>query len=432
MATLNELRQQRGQVVNQARAIHKEAQDEGRALTAEEKQQYELLMVRQGEIKDEIAREETQRTLQAELDASVSEPNQPDPGEGADRRTSEPEVMYRARFCGTPLDIVPEGRRATAEYNELFNRALLEGRGVLTHEENRALQADADTGGGFITAPQQFMAKLLQNVDDILYMRSLCTVIPLTSTASIGIPTLETDFDDFAWTSEIGEAAEDTAMEFGKRKLAPNRLAKLVKVSRDLIRYSALPIEGIVRQRLAYKFAYTEETHYLTGSGAGQPLGIFTASDDGVPTSADVNTEMEADNISADGLRNVRGALKQQYRKKAVWVLHRDGVTKLSTLKDGNGQYYWQPGLQAGDPDKLLSHAIVESENVPNTWSANQYVGMFCDLSWYWIVIGLDLEIQVLLEKYATTNQLGYIGRASIDGGPAIAEAFKRIKLAAS
>ena len=75
-------------------------------------------------------------------------------------------------------------------------------------------------------------------------------------------------------------------MKFGKRELHPHPLAKRIKISNDLIRRSVLPSESIVRDRLAYKFAITQEKAFLLGHGANQPLGVFVASDDGISTRA--------------------------------------------------------------------------------------------------------------------------------------------------
>jgi HK97 family phage major capsid protein len=97
--------------------------------------------------------------------------------------------------------------------------------------------------------------------------------------------TLDTDPDDFEWTTELGTGSEDTAMRFGKREFVPNPLAKRLKISKKLLRNSTMPIENIVRDRLAYKLGITLEKNYLTGNGAKKPLGVYIASNDGIPTS---------------------------------------------------------------------------------------------------------------------------------------------------
>ena len=57
---------------------------------------------------------------------------------------------------------------------------------------------------------------------------------------------------------------------------------------------------------------------------------------------------------------------------------------------------------------------------------------MIADFSYYWIADALDMRIQRLVELYAATNQVGFIGRLETDAQPVLAEAFSRVKLAAS
>ena len=70
------------------------------------------------------------------------------------------------------------------------------------------------------------------------------------------------------------------------------------------------------------------------------------------------------------------------------------------------------------------------SEFAPNTLTTGLYVGLLGDFSNYWIADAMDMQVQVLKELYAETNQTGYIGRLETDGMPVLAEAFARVTLA--
>jgi len=218
-------------------------------------------------------------------------------------------------------------------------------------------------------------------------------------------------------------------MDFGKRELSPHPLAKYIKVSRKLLRTSAFDIEGLVRDRLAYKHAVPQENAFLNGSGSGQPLGVFTASNDGISTGRDVSTGNTDTAMTFDGLKEAKYTMKGQYWPRVRWVFHRDGVKQISKLKDGEGQYIWQASVVAGDPDRLLSFPTHMSEYAPNTFLSGNYVGILGDFSFYWIVDALDMEIQRLVELYAASNQIGFIGRMECDGMPVLEEAFVRVTL---
>jgi len=58
-------------------------------------------------------------------------------------------------------------------------------------------------------------------------------------------------------------------------------------------------------------------------------------------------------------------SLRSPYRKKAVWMLNDSTVKALRKLKDGNGNYIWQPSVQAGVPDMILNRPYFTSSFIP-------------------------------------------------------------------
>ena len=300
------------------------------------------------------------------------------------------------------------------------------------------IQADQDIGGGYLVAPESFVTQLIQAMDNLTFVRQMATVHQLDRADSLGVPTLETDMDDAVWTSELATGSEDTAIEFGKRALFPHPLAKRVKVSKTLIRRSRMNVVDIVMERLSYKFGVTQENAYMVGSGANQPLGVFTASANGISTGRDITSGAAlADVLEADDFITMKYELKQQYLSRAVWVMHRDVAEVVRKLKDGEGQYLWREGaagegIATAAPPTILGRPVHLSEYAPNTVTASQYICIFGDFKFYWIADALDMQVQTLLELYAETNQNGYIGRLESDGMPVLEEAFVRLKTAAA
>jgi len=85
--------------------------------------------------------------------------------------------------------------------------------------------------------------------------------------------------------------------------------------------------------------------------------------------------------------------------------------------------------LTAGQPDSLLGYPVLLSEQCPNIWTAGLYVGALVNLYYYWICVGLDIQIQRLQEIFATSNRTGFLARVECDGAPVLPEAFVRVKL---
>jgi len=416
MSKLQEMRDARGKAIADARTILDKADAEKRSLSTEESAQYDTAFAKAEELRASITREESLAT--AERDAAEASLRSKDANKDVKSGKS---VDDETRALG---------RTGTEEYNSAFGRLLSHGARSLSDAETRALQADSDTTGGFTVAPMQFVNKLLKDVDNLVFIRQRATKYTLASAASMGVPTLANDISDSDWTTELATGNEDSTMSFGFRELSPQPLAKRIKLSNKLLRMSTIGVEALVRARMAYKFGVSQEKAFMTGNGVNQPLGLFTASANGIPTSRDVSTGNTATSLTFDGLIEAKYSLKGQYWNNADWIFHRDALKGLTKLKDGEGQYIWRESVRDGEADRLLGRPIIMSEYAPNTFTAGLYVGLLGDYSNYWIADALDFQVQVLKELYAETNQTGYIGRLETDGMPTASEGFARIKLA--
>lgn len=435
---VRELRQERAGLINEARSIIDEADSEERGLTDDEEQRYDELMSSVSDLMETIERREALIRMERELENPIVVPVEAADVDGAAQRqiefVSRGLRSLNERETGWPEEREWE-RLLESQRNSLnvraFRQWLRRGESRNWAPEYRALQVDSDEAGGYLVTPIQFVDRLIQAVDNAVYMRQWATTFSLPNAESLGIVSLDSDPADPTWTSEIGTGDEDGAMDFGGRELNPGALAKRIKISRKLIR-KVPDVEALVRERLGYKFAVTMENAYLNGNGADEPLGIFTAHDSGISTTRDVQEDMDTDSPTGDGLISAKYKLKAQYWPGARWIFHRDTVKKIAKLKDGSGQYLWRESVRVGEPDMLLSFPVFMSEYAPNTFSAGEYIGALCDPSFYWIADSLDMEIVRLVELYAATNQIGMIGRMESDGMPVLEEAFVRVQLASS
>ena len=440
--TIKELLAQRLKLIADARAMLDRAEKENRSLTPEESRAYDKQMDEADSLltkaKDAQNQEERKRRLEsAEGSASGMLPRQTDDrgvGDNADQNRggagSHGEMRYTPHR-GRERVFRFHGATGSAEYREAFGRFLRDGDQVAVRE-CRALTADVATQGGYLVMPQQMAAGILRAVDDQTFIRRLATVIQVPTAASLGVPTQEANPADPDWTAEVAEVAEDAAQTFGKRELKPVPLSKAIDVSRKLLR-TVPEIDTFIQERLGYKFGVAMEKAYISGNGANQPLGVFTASDTGVSTARDVICGTTSA-ITDTGLIDMLYSLKAGYRDdpSCAWLFHRSAMSQIRKLKDNQGGYLWKPGqgLESNVGDSLLGKPVYESEYVPSTFTTGLYVGMIAAWRYYWIADSLQMEVQRLDEILARRNLVEFIGRAESDGMPTIEEAFVRGKLA--
>lgn len=427
-----EMRQERAKLIADSRALLEKAEGEKRDLSQEEQTNWDTMMNDADALRGQVERMERQMSTEADLGDAVHRGQRP----GMEGSGAGAAIEFRSRGL-QGMGSTNAGWRESREWRNLLRTTSPEYgvgfrnflRGEPIGQEVRALQADLDTAGGYLMAPMQMVDQLIKAIDDMVFMRQGATVFSVPNADSLGVPTLENDPSDSTWTTELSTGDEDSDMSFGRRELKPHPLAKRIKISRKLL-MKVPNSEQLVMSRLAYKFGITQEKAFLTGSGAGQPLGIFTAHADGVPTSRDVSTGNTTTAVTFDGLIEAKFFLKQQYWALARWMAHRDFYKQVAKLKDGDGQYLWRESARIGEPDRLLGLPTAMSEYSPNTFTTGQYVAALFDPSQYWVVDSFQLEMQRLVELYAETNQIGLIGRLDTDGQPVLPEAFARIKLA--
>ena len=168
-----------------------------------------------------------------------------------------------------------------------------------------------------------------------------------------------------------------------------------------------------------------EEDAFINGNGTAKPTGLLH-SVNGAATG--VTTAGAA--ITADEIIDLIHSVKSGYRKKAVFLLNDSTVKTLRRLKDGNGQYLWQPGLKEGQPDKLLSYRLVTSAYMPEVASGAKPV-LFGDFSSYWIADRQGRSFQRLNELYAATGQIGFRATQRVDGRLVQSEGLKCLAMKA-
>ena len=392
-----ELREKRMGLVVQARKLLDAAEAEGRALTAEEREQYDRIMADVDGLTATIERMERISELEARMSEPASPPIKPEPVE---QRSGRP--------TGAP------------EYRDAFWRTMRHTRNILEPHEFRALQVGTDSEGGYLV-PDEFAKTLVQALNEANIMRTLATVISTTS-GTMEIPVVSSH-GSAAWTAE--EAAYTESDEaFSQVTLGAHKAATIIKVSEELLRDSAFDLEGYLASEFARRIGALEEAAFVNGDGSGKPTGVVGGSTLGV-------TAASASAITSDELIDLYHSLGRQYRQRAVFLMA-DGTAKvIRKLKDGDNQYLWQPGLQAGQPDTLLGRPVQVSSSMP-TIAANAKVILFGDMSYYWIADRQGIVFQRLNELYAANGQVGFRAYERVDGKLTLATAVYHLKMAAS
>ena len=105
-------------------------------------------------------------------------------------------------------------------------------------------------------------------------------------------------------------------------------------------------------------------------------------------------------------------------------MLNDSTIKVIRKLKDGNGQYLWQPAIKDGEVGTILGRPYFTSPFAPAVAAGAKSV-IFGDLNYYWIGDRQGISLKRLNELYAGNGQVGFLASKRLDGKTVLPEAIK-------
>lgn len=398
MSKVLELREKRAKLWDSTKAFLDSRRNENGLLSAEDTATYERMEKDVVDLGKEIERLERQATIDLELSRATSNPIRNTPN-----NTLDNEKMGRA----------------SDEYRRAFWNTMRNKNGF---EIQNALKIGTDSEGGYLV-PDEFERTLIEGLLEENIFRQLATIIT-TSSGDRKIPVVASK-GTASWVDEEG-AIPESDDAFTQVSIGAYKLATMIKVSEELLNDSVFNLESYIAKEFARRIGSKEEEAFFIGDGVGKPTGIFHTTG-----GADVGiTAATQSVIKIDEILDLFYALKSPYRKNASFVMNDATVKEIRKLKDGNGQYIWQPSITAGEPDTILNRPVKTSSYVPTLGAGSKAVA-FGDFSYYWVADRQGRSFQRLNELFAATGQIGFKASQRVDGKLILPEAIKVLKMKA-
>ena len=396
MNKLQELRNKRHEVWNQAKAYLEEKRGEDGLVSAEDTAAYEKMEQEVVDLGKEIDRLERQRDMDMKLSQATSRPVVTDPMKDMEDNTG----------------------RGSKEYSRDFWNVMRRKNAVITN----ALQVGTDSEGGYL-APDEFEQTLVEALEEENIFRKLAHVIQ-TSSGDRKIPVVATK-GTASWVDEEA-AIPESDPAFGQVSIGAYKLATMLKVSEELLNDSVFDLESYIAKEFGRRMGSKEEEAFLIGDGTGKPSGIFQTVGGG-----EVGVTAASDKaVTADELIDLFYSLRAPYRKNAVFIMNDATVKLIRKLKDNTGQYLWQPALTAGTPDTILNRPVYTSSFAPLAEGGALTIA-FGDFSYYWIADRQGRSFQRLNELFAATGQVGFKATQRVDGKLILPESVKLLQMKA-
>ena len=380
MFNINDLRERRASLWQEAKAFLDTHRTENGTLSAEDGATYDRMEAELIDLGKEINRMETINSVETELNRPTAAP-----------LTIKP--LYSLSGMGTG--------RASAEYKD----AMLTAFRTNFRTVSNVLQEGLDASGGYLV-PVEYDSRLIDKMSEENIMRKLGTIISTSGELKINIAATK---PAASWIEEGGALTFGDAT-FDQKFLDAHKLHVAIKVAEELLYDSMFNLESYLLEQFARALANAEEEAFLMGDGEGKPTGIFDASEGGM-----ISVTTKGANVSADDILDLIYSLKRPYRKNAAFILNDATLATVRKLKDGTGVYIWQPGLVAGEPDRLLGYPVYTSAYAPVA-EAGKPVMAFGDFSYYNIGDRGTRSFSELRELFAGNGMVGFVAKERVDG----------------
>lgn len=438
MSKLQELREQRATIVNNARknydlAVEK-AKAENRDASAGDEAALDTAMNAVADLDKQIATgEEAERKHAANLErlkgaeASLNAVNRGPlagvagsavngNGFSADPANAERDnqLAMKGWFLNQYGEDVPDacveaGRRCGINPHAKFlDLKLSNDYGAVQREYVNTLSSNNPAGGGILRLGS-VLGPLEQAMLNFGPMLQVAQVIRTDNANPLPWPTAN---DTSNTGRQIGEnvtvqAATDptfAAMVLGAYKFTSD----LIKVPYELLRDNSINLAALVGTMLGERLGRVQNTKFTLGTGAATIYGI-------VPRSTLGKTAAANNAITADELIDLEHSVPSAYRPGSEFMFNDTTLKVIRKLKSNDNQYLWQPGLQQGVAGSILGAGYRINDDMASI-AASAKVALFGQLNRYKVRQVGRIRLYRLEERFRDTDQDGFVAFIECDG----------------
>lgn len=354
--------EQRNNLLDELDGILKKAKEETRALNDNELQRYD-------EIKNEI--EKLNKTIKVLEEARSFEKKEELPA-AEERSQEELEVRAFANFI----------------------------RGVV---EERA-DVNLTKGDNGAVVPKSIAQKIIEKVKEMSPIFQLATRYNVKGELSIPYYDESSGKITAAYATEFNEL-ESTSGKFGSIQLNGFLVGVLTKISKSLVNNSDFDLVSYVVDKVAEAIALFIEKELLYGT-ANKIAGLSTVTQN-------INAASSTA-VTADELIDLQESIPDLFQANAIWIMNKKTRTAIRKLKDNDGNYILNKDATARWGYTLFGKDVYVSDQMEEM-EAGKVAIYYGDFSGLAVKLSEDINIQVLMEKYATQHAIGVVGFIELD-----------------
>lgn len=303
--------------------------------------------------------------------------------------------------------------------------------GLLRELEAKALSVGSDADGGYLV-PDETETTINGPLRDVSPIRAIAGVRQVSG--SVYKKPFAISGAATGWVGETAARPETTSPTLAELSFPTMELYAMPSATQALLDDSAVDIDQWIADEVRAAFAEQEGSAFVNGDGANQPKGLMTypTVDNGTWSWGNIGTVATgvagAFLVSdpADVLIDLIYAVRSGYRANAHFAMNRATQSTVRKMKDGDGNYLWQPGQAPGQAPTLMGFAVAESEDMADVASDALAIA-FGDFRRGYLIVD-RVGIRVLRDPYSAKPYVLFYTTKRVGGGVQDFEAIKLLK----
>lgn len=306
--------------------------------------------------------------------------------------------------------------------------------GLLTID-TKALSVGSDSDGGYLV-PEQTETEIGRLLGSASPIRAIADVRQVS--ASVYKKPFMTGGPSVGWVGETAARPETSSPTLAELQFPTMELYAMPAASQSLLDDSVVNIDQWIAQEVQAAFADQESAAFVNGDGINKPKGFldYTVVDDGSWSWGNLGytpTGVDGDFAAADpsdALIDTIYSLKAGYRQNAHWVMNRTTQAQIRKLKDGDGNYLWQPASSPDGTATLMNFPIAESEDMPDI-ASDAMACAFGNFKRGYLIVD-RVGVRILRDPYSSKPYVLFYTTKRVGGGVQNFEAIKLLKFGTS
>lgn len=308
------------------------------------------------------------------------------------------------------------------EYSDAFQAHMRRG------DVQASLNKGASDQGGY-TVPIEWDRTITDKLIIVSPMRDLCTVQSVSGAGYSKLINLRGTTS--GWVGETDARPETNTPKFASQAYSWGELYANPSATQQMLDDSELNLETWLAGEVETEFSYQENRAFVSGDGVNKPRGLLTYAAGGANLhplgGIAVSASGAVGAITSDAVLDLIYALPSAFTNTARFAMNRNTQRAVRKLKDGQGNYLWQPTFVAGQPATLAGYDLREIPDMPDV-ATNALSIAFGDFARAYKILD-RIGVRVLRDPFTNKPYVSFYTTKRVGGGLENPECMKFMKI---